>query len=75
MTAIRETFEETGILLATRIKLGQPEISESTYDAARKAIHAGKLLFTKFLWEHGLAADTESLLQFSTWVTPPNMPR
>ncbi|EJD02242.1 uncharacterized protein FOMMEDRAFT_134824 [Fomitiporia mediterranea MF3/22] len=75
MTAIRETFEETGVLLASRVTGSEDSgIPESLCDEARKAIHAGKRLFTDFLSEHGLVADTSSLLPFSTWVTPSDSP-
>lgn len=76
ITAIRETFEETGVLLAS-IAPGYKgaELTDHVYDEARKAIHSGKILFTEFLSENGLIADVHSLLPFSTWVTPPQAPR
>jgi 8-oxo-dGTP pyrophosphatase MutT (NUDIX family) len=51
-TAIRETFEETGILLAEP-KSGDTLPSDQLLDAARKLIHAGKLKFATFLRENG----------------------
>ncbi|KAL5529485.1 hypothetical protein ACEPAG_5470 [Sanghuangporus baumii] len=76
MTAIRETFEETGILLASRASgLADTRISENMLEEARKAIHAGKHLFADFLSENGLVPDIASLLPFSTWITPPQVPR
>ncbi|KAL5490041.1 hypothetical protein ACEPAI_4874 [Sanghuangporus weigelae] len=76
MTAIRETFEETGILLASRASgFEDTRISENVLEEARKAIHTGKHLFADFLSESGLVPDIVSLLPFSTWITPPQVPR
>jgi len=74
MTAIRETFEETGILLAS--KTGDPTgISAEIIDEARKDVYAGRQQFTTFLSGHNLKADIDSLLPFSEWITPPQVPR
>ncbi|KAF8892431.1 hypothetical protein BD779DRAFT_1509047 [Infundibulicybe gibba] len=72
MTAIRETFEESGLLIASP---STPDISESVLDKARHAIHEQKLLFRSFLMTHKLNADGDSLLPFTQWVTPVNAPR
>ncbi|KAH7923552.1 hypothetical protein BV22DRAFT_1048098 [Leucogyrophana mollusca] len=70
ITALRETFEESGLLITTAD--GSSTIpSNSTLDDARKAIHEQKLDFQTFLSNHGLKADTGSLLPFTTWITPP----
>ena len=68
MTAIRETFEETGLLLATSPSGSPP--SDAVLDAARESIHTGKTLFRDFLRRHGLIADLKVLLPFTEWVTP-----
>ncbi|KAJ6490659.1 NUDIX hydrolase domain-like protein [Mycena vitilis] len=70
VTAIRETFEEAGILLASG-----PSPSDTVLDAARHAIHAGKTPFQTFLTEQGLAVDVQALLPFTAWVTPSFAPR
>lgn len=76
MTAIRETFEEAGVLLASQSSGSRAsELPDSAFDEARKAIHAGKLLFTDFLTKNGLVPNTTSLLPFSSWITPPNIAR
>ena len=66
MTAIRETFEETGLLIASPHPLGN-----STLEHARSAIHEKKLDFQTFLRCNGCEAEISSLYPFTTWVTPP----
>ncbi|KAJ6531644.1 hypothetical protein DFH09DRAFT_933607 [Mycena vulgaris] len=70
VTAIRETFEEAGLLLASG-----PAPSDAVLDAARHAIHAGKTPFQAFLTDHGLTADLQALLPFTQWITPVFAPR
>jgi 8-oxo-dGTP pyrophosphatase MutT (NUDIX family) len=66
MTAIRETFEETGLLLAS----GALPQSEAVLDASRESIHTGSTLFRDFLSQHALSADVQALLPFTEWITP-----
>lgn len=73
MTAIRETFEETGLLLATSPS-GTPP-SDVVLDASRESINAGKTLFGDFLRRYALVADAKALLPFTEWVTPLGTPR
>jgi len=75
ITAIRETFEETGILLASPPLSDSSVISQSEWDQARQALHTGTLPFTEFLNKHGLEPDANSLLPFTQWTTPKNIPR
>jgi 8-oxo-dGTP pyrophosphatase MutT (NUDIX family) len=77
MTAIRETFEETGLLLATRHTQSTPSplSDHSVLHNARHAIHNHNLNFQDFLRKHDLLPDTESLLPFTSWITPPDAPR
>lgn len=74
MTAIRETFEETGILLASPTSDGGLP-SDNALDAGRSEIHQQKVTFRSFLVNHQLRARTDALLPFTQWVTPPNAPR
>ena len=58
--AIRETFEETGILLAKR-KDGSGELvdlSTDDRDAARKKIHGNQVKFTEWVESVGGIPDT-----------------
>ena len=82
MTAIRETFEETGLLLASatseskKSELLQSQshpslsLSEAALDAARESVHTGRTLFRDFLKQHALSADVKALLPFTEWITP-----
>ncbi|KAG6059393.1 hypothetical protein E4U17_006383 [Claviceps sp. LM77 group G4] len=72
--AIRETFEETGILLA--IKNGAlVTLSTEQRDEARSNIHGNKVRFGDFLTSIGAVADTANLVPFTRWITPTNMPK
>jgi 8-oxo-dGTP pyrophosphatase MutT (NUDIX family) len=73
MTAIRETFEESGLLLAShKSSKSSSPLDNSVLDEARDAIHAQKMLFQSFLTDHDLQADVSSLLPFTEWITPVN---
>ena len=72
-TAIRELFEESGLLLVNPSSSGVP--SDAVLDAAREDIHAQRRLFRDFLSQHGLRPNVEALLPFTQWITPPTVPR
>jgi len=74
MTAIRETFEETGLLLASSTS-NAPLSDATALDGSRESIHAGKTLFRDFLKQHSLSADVKALLPFTEWITPLGYPR
>jgi 8-oxo-dGTP pyrophosphatase MutT (NUDIX family) len=59
--AVRETFEETGVLLTV------PAVDLSQL---RADVEAGRLGFGDTLREHGLNVDAEGLLPWARWVTP-----
>lgn len=73
ITAVRETFEESGLLIASSEDSSSP--SNAVLDEARHAIHSQKILFQEFLAQHHLKADVESLLPFTEWITPLGAPR
>jgi 8-oxo-dGTP pyrophosphatase MutT (NUDIX family) len=79
MTAIRETFEETGLLLAsptTSESKGYRRLNdEAVLDAMRASIHAGKMHFDDFLKQYGLVANLEALLPFTEWIASLGPPR
>jgi 8-oxo-dGTP pyrophosphatase MutT (NUDIX family) len=69
ITAVRETFEETGLLLA-RGSQSTPSLTKLQLDQAREQIHNHQLSFREFLNNAGLQTDVDSLLPFSQWITP-----
>jgi len=63
--AVREIFEETGVLLARGSSLSAEDRS-----AARRALLAGSLEFPAFLASRGLFLEEASLSPAGRWVTP-----
>ncbi len=79
LAAIREVFEETGILLATRsgggiLDSSYPEI-EAEYWDWRSRIHDDAQQFFAFLNHFELVPDFDALSLFARWRTPPNLHR
>ncbi|KUJ24429.1 uncharacterized protein LY89DRAFT_572198 [Mollisia scopiformis] len=77
MGAIRECFEESGILLARRNDGSSDllDVEESVREQARKDIHSGQVNFGDWVKEMGGTVDTESLIPFTRWITPTNLPK
>jgi 8-oxo-dGTP pyrophosphatase MutT (NUDIX family) len=80
IAALRELFEEAGILLATGAggdAIDSKQWRELTprLRAARERLRAGELTFTALLESLDLYADAHSLSLFSHWITPPTEPR
>jgi 8-oxo-dGTP pyrophosphatase MutT (NUDIX family) len=76
IAAVRELFEEAGILLARDASGAPSEDSDSERLASeRVALQRGELEFADFLREHDWFADTRALTLFSHWITPQSEPR
>ncbi|KAI1973582.1 hypothetical protein LOZ55_005388 [Ophidiomyces ophidiicola] len=76
--AIRELFEESGILLAKNTATGQMlHVSAEEREKGRHAIHMDKTTFDKWLKNQDPAAapDTDPLVPFTHWITPQRNPR
>lgn len=73
MAAVRETFEECGVLLAQRSDAGS--LNPQDYTAARGAVEKRELDMSEFLAAHGLRADFSLLRPLARWVTPEGNPR
>jgi 8-oxo-dGTP pyrophosphatase MutT (NUDIX family) len=79
--AVRELFEETGILLARENKDAKTllRVSTETRKRGREDVHGHKVSFGEFvqtLTKDGKAVlDTDRLIPFTHWVTPPNVPK
>lgn len=77
VTAAREVFEETGVLLARRLdggKLSNP-MESSELRTAREQLSNHQLAFGRLLQDEGLALWTDLLCPCAHWVTPPSEPR
>ncbi|HBK07763.1 MAG TPA: NUDIX hydrolase [Acetobacteraceae bacterium] len=78
IAAIRETFEECGVLFA------RPRGSEELIDAAtlkrledqhRAALNAGSIGFDAVLESEGLVPAPDMLVHFAHWITPASQPK
>jgi 8-oxo-dGTP pyrophosphatase MutT (NUDIX family) len=65
--AVRETFEETGVLLTVPRADAAAAVDVA---AARADVEAGRMGFGDMLRSAGLAADAAALEPWSRWVTP-----
>src|SRR5262249_28962884 len=70
VAAMREAFEEAGVLLADA-----PPSSPGTLGAARAALVAGEIGFPALAAQLDLTLRTDWLVPISRWVTPPIMAR
>lgn len=77
--ALRELFEESGILLAkTHAHTDQlVSIPQDVLDEGRRKVHSGKMSFQSWLKQECPTAilDTGNLIPFSHWITPSATPR
>lgn len=70
--AIREAFEESGILLAGD-RPGAADAIETRAAAGREDVAAGRVGFREFVAELGLVLDLAGMTRFAHWITPPEM--
>jgi len=80
VAAIRESFEEAGILLAlSREQLLQPDLSEPTaatrFQQHRDALNSREQGFVSILQEEDLVVDAGAMHYVARWITPPGSPR
>lgn len=78
IAGIRETFEETGILLACH-KEGPPvtlntDEKRQRFASYREALIERKILFTEMLKKEALVLPLDKLHYFSHWITPEFLP-
>jgi len=74
IAAIRECFEEAGVLLARRpdgafVRFDEPEV-ESRYLAHRSAVHSGSVRLIDLCADEGLRLATDDIHYVSHWITP-----
>ena len=79
--AVRETFEEAGVLLAGSAGgLGGPgdvvpDVSGEEWESQRQALLTRELSLAELLAARGLALRSDLLRPFAHWITPPIEPR
>lgn len=70
--AVREVFEETGVLLGVD---GEAAGGRPWREAARLGVHSGASSFASVLSEAGLRLKLRGLVPFTRWVTPEALPK
>jgi 8-oxo-dGTP pyrophosphatase MutT (NUDIX family) len=75
VAAVRETFEEAGVLLARDPDGLASDSRHEHLSAARAALNAGEHDFDRVVEQHDLVLATDELLPVSHWITPPGGPR
>ncbi len=74
--AVRETFEEAGVLLAGPPEGGVvPDVSGDEWEDQRQALLSRELSLAELLAHRGLALRSDLLRPFAHWITPPVEPR
>mgnify|MGYP006274945715 CR=1 FL=1 len=81
IAAIRECYEESGILLARHADArgaGRPLVGVDVaerLDPFRAAVDRGEQSFLQLIGDHGLVLATDTLVHFGHWITPTMMPK
>ena len=74
--AVRETFEESGVLLAGPPDGGSLAVpSGPSWDADREALTGGGLTLAELLSGRGLVLRADLLVPWARWITPEGEPR
>jgi 8-oxo-dGTP pyrophosphatase MutT (NUDIX family) len=74
--AVREVFEESGVLLAgADVDTVVGDVSGPDWERARLALIGRELGFAEFLSENGLVLRSDLLVPWSRWITPEFEPR
>lgn len=74
--AVREVFEECGVLLAGPTPESVvAEVTDPEWEAARAALVAHELGFAELLSARGLVLRTDLLVPWARWLTPESEPR
>ena len=74
IAAIREAYEEAGVLLA-RDQAGAPFVGDQRAHDARDAVAKDEAAFLDLIASLDLMLDLEALTVFARWITPPLTPK
>lgn len=74
IAAIRECFEEAGVLLATDDQ-GRPLPPDIDLSAERAALNAGQTTLRDICHQRGLRLPLDRIVYYNHWITPPGEPR
>lgn len=77
VAAVRETYEEAGILLAAHRDGRAPDLADPAFTALRRDLNDRSVTvdLAAFLREHDLVLDLGAVTYFSRWITPIQEPR
>jgi len=80
VAAIREAFEEAGVLLArgatgAPVRFDHDAAVEARFDAHRRSVHAGRRSLREVLLTEGLVLAADQVRYFSHWITPEGEPK
>lgn len=77
VAALRECFEEVGLLLACDESGGAIDLSQRVAEMHpwRDRLNRGEVLVADFCRHFGLRLDTRGLAYYSHWLTPPGVPK
>jgi 8-oxo-dGTP pyrophosphatase MutT (NUDIX family) len=76
VAAFRETYEETGVLLATCASgTALSADAASALESQRQSVSKDASLFPALLQQYDLVLDIDRLVYWAHWITPSNAPR
>ncbi len=80
VAAVREAFEEAGVLLARKpsgraVRFDDDPETEARFDAHRRALNAGTRSFLDVLADEELTLAVDDVRYFSHWITPEGEPK
>lgn len=73
--AVRETFEEAGVLLAGPADSVVPDVAGDDWERQRQALLARELSLAELLSSRGLVLRSDLLRPYAHWIAPPREPR
>jgi 8-oxo-dGTP pyrophosphatase MutT (NUDIX family) len=75
VAALRETFEESGILLGKRLDASPARPTATQIEAGLRAAGADGSGFLQWLAQEGFSLAPEELIYFAHWITPKSVPK